>query len=211
MITRRARAVGVATALFLLGAGAGASAGDEPPPAQKTTYQPPLKPGTRAPIFQLRALDGAKVKLDELAYPGPAKSYAKKRPILLDFFRTDCVPCQHALPELVKLAAGLKAVGVDVILVALLEQEDGRGKLDRFLAANKLPFLVLVDENEYYAKKYLGNPVSLPATFLIDQDGGVVKTKYNARGSYEAYFGEAIHVIVPAYKPSAAPAEASKE
>src|SRR5262249_49179142 len=48
----------------------------------------PLKPGDKAPEFRLRAIDGAMVRLDELAYPGKEKNYAKKKPIFIDFFRT---------------------------------------------------------------------------------------------------------------------------
>jgi peroxiredoxin len=149
-----------------------------------------LKPGMPAPVFRLRALDGAMVRLDELAYPGKEKSYAKKRPVLLDFFRTDCVPCKNALPDLVKTANRVQSQGVDVILVALLEDDDGRGKLERFLAEAKLPLKIVVDEAQLFAKKYLGDPVTLPATFLIDQEGTIVKSKYGAAGTYEAYFGE---------------------
>jgi peroxiredoxin len=156
----------------------------------------PLKPGMSAPVFHLRALDGALVRLDELAYPGKEKSYAKKRPLLLDFFRTDCVPCKNALPDLVKVANRVQPEGVDVILVALLEEDDGRGKLDKYLAANKLPFKIVIDEAQHFAKKYLGDPVTLPATFLIDENGTVVKTKYGASGTYEAHFGEELNQVI---------------
>lgn len=156
---------------------------------------PPLKAGVPAPVFRLRAPDGGVVRLDELAYPGKEKSYAKKRPLFLDFFRTDCEPCKNALPDLVKLTNTVQPQGIDVILVALLEQDDGRQKLDRFLAEAKLPMKVVIDDNELFAKKYLGDPVTLPATFLIDQNGVVLKAKYGASGSYEAHFGESMRDI----------------
>src|SRR5687768_14912552 len=149
----------------------------------------PLKAGGAAPVFRLRALDGAMVRLDEIAYPGKEKSYAKKRPILLDFFRTDCKPCINAMPELVGLHKKYAAEGVEVLLVALLETEDGRKKLEKYLGEQKLPFKIVVDEAEHFAKLYLGDPVTLPATFLCDGPGTVAKAKYGASGTYDDYCG----------------------
>jgi peroxiredoxin len=156
----------------------------------------PLKPGVAAPVFRLRALDGAMVRLDEIAYPGREKSYAKKHPILLDFFRTDCKPCMNAMPELIGLHAKYAPQGIEVVLVALLEEQDGRGKLERYLAEKKLPFKIVLDEAEHFAKLYLGDPVTLPATFLIDETGTLRKVKYGASGTYQDYFGEEISAVI---------------
>lgn len=158
----------------------------------------PLEPGTAAPVFRLRALDGAMVRLDELAYPGKEKSYAKKQPVLLDFFRTDCKPCTKAMPDLVSVYNTYHPKGVEVILVALLEETEGRAKLEKYLAEQKLPFKVVVDEAEHFAKKYLGDPVTLPATFLIDENGTVKKTKYGASGTYEDHFGAELRAVIAA-------------
>ncbi len=152
--------------------------------------------GQPAPMFKLRALDGTLVRLDERAYPGKEKSYAKKRPVLVDFFRTDCGPCRTAMPELVKLHAAWSAQGLDVYLIALLEAEQGRAKLDAYLAEAKLPFPVLLDETEHFTKKYLGSTVSLPATYLISPEGVVLKTKHGAKGTLEAHFEPAIRAAV---------------
>lgn len=159
-----------------------------------------LKPGAAAPSFRLRALDGAMVRLDELAYPGKEKAYAKKKPIFLDFFRTDCLPCRGAIPDLIKLHQRYQPEGIEFILIALLEEEDGRSKLERFLIESKVPFRVVVDEAEHFSKKYLGDPVTLPATFLIDENGIVRKTKYGAAGTYQDHFGTEIETLMSAWK-----------
>jgi thiol-disulfide isomerase/thioredoxin len=145
-----------------------------------------------APVFQLRMIDGTKIRLDEIAYSGHEKRYAKKRPLLLDFFRTDCGPCRASMPELVEAYQNYHARGLEVVLVALVEPEDGIAKLEKYLAANPLPFTVVVDENETYSKKYLGNPVSLPATFLIDREGVLRASRYGAKGTLKATFGDGI-------------------
>ena len=45
-----------------------------------------------------------------------------------------------------------------------------------------------------------GDPVTLPATFLIDPEGNVVKAEYGASGTYEARFGEEIRQTVAKLK-----------
>ena len=130
--------------------------------------------GEPAPVFRLRDLSGSMVRLDELAYPGKEKSWAKKRPILLDFFRTDCRPCREALPELTALYERYQGAGLEVLIIALLESENGRSKLEEFLKESKLPFKVAIDESEHFTTRYLGKEAKLPATFLLDREGRIV-------------------------------------
>lgn len=146
--------------------------------------------GQPAPSFRLYTADRSLLfRLDERAYPGPEKKSAKKRPVFLDFFRTDCAPCRAALPELVKLHEAYSARGVEFAMIALLEPEDGQRKLAAFLADKKLPFTVLVDDTEHYAKKFLGPTAALPATFLLDRDGVIRKVKRGGQGTLEEHFG----------------------
>ena len=156
----------------------------------------------RAPlVHMMRALDGAIIRLDELAYPGREKSYAKKHPIFLDFFRTDCKPCLKAMPKLVEMYEKHQKAGLEVVLIALLEDgKDGRDKLEKYLATNKLPFKVAVDSTENVAKMYLGDLVTLPASFLIGRTGTLERVKYGASGSYEKHFEEAIAKVLKQHK-----------
>ncbi|MBK8012102.1 MAG: TlpA family protein disulfide reductase [Deltaproteobacteria bacterium] len=170
-----------------------------------STAKPAPKKGTQlelnvaAPDFRLRALDGAMVKLSDLAYPGRERSYAPKSPVFLDFFRTDCKPCLEAMPELVALNNKYAPRGLKVVLVALLEDQDGRGKLEQYLATQKLPFVVVVDGNQMFAKRYLGEVVTLPASFLIDREGLLKQSKYGAMGTYEEHFGADITATLEAH------------
>ena len=54
----------------------------------------------------------------------------------------------------------------------------------------------MLDQAEHFAKKYLGDPVTLPATFLIDRQGVLKKVKYGAKGTYSEFFGEDIKVVL---------------
>jgi peroxiredoxin len=151
---------------------------------------PPVKleVGMKAPAFQMFTPDiSQKVKLEDL----------KNRPVLLDFFRTDCAPCLAAMPDLVKFAERIQPDGVDVIVVALLEQgEDGLERLRRYIDEHKIKLRVIFDRNEDFTKLYVGDPASLPSTFLLDRDGKIVKIKRDAKGTYESFFGEAVAKLI---------------
>ena len=180
------------------------TAGTALPAAAETNPRP--KVGKPAPNLRLFTFDGArKVKLSDLAYPGRERPWAKKRPVLLDFFRTDCEPCLKAIPELVTLHDLYQPRGVEVVLVALLEETDGRQKLRAYLEMQKLPFIVLVDRNDFYATKYLGKTVSLPATFLIDRQGVLRGSKFDAKGSLLDHFRDALESVTAEHARAEAP------
>ncbi len=155
-----------------------------------------LTVGKPAPNFRIRALDGAMVRLDERAYAGREKGYAPKHPVLLDFFRTDCEPCIRALPQLVTLHESHHRQGLEVIMVALLEEDAGDRKLAQFLARHELPFVVVKDIHGHVAEKYMGKVVSLPATFLIDRTGILRKTKFSGRGNLETHLGTELSAVL---------------
>lgn len=137
--------------------------------------KPTVKVGDRAPDFSLRDLESNLVRLSDLAYPGEEKSWKKKKKVMLDFFRTDCKPCMKELPEVIKYHQAHKDE-VHVVLIALLESENGREKLDKFLKKNQVPFPVLVDSYETVAKKYImdGETCTLPSIFFLNKNGIVL-------------------------------------
>jgi len=128
--------------------------------------------GKAAPDFFLRDIQGIMHKLSDIAFKGKDTPWKKKKKVLLDFFRTDCKPCMKELPEVVAFHKNHKEK-VQVLMIALLEEEQGREKLNQWLDKTKPPFPVLVDAYETVAKKYIvkGDTVSLPSIFLIDENG----------------------------------------
>lgn len=155
---------------LLAGVGAVGTLGNPTSALARTRRATPLGVGSRAPRFRLRTMDRTLVRLGD--YLGS--------PIILDFFRTDCLPCRRALPELVDLSRRFEKQGVIVLLVALLEETDGKGKLNTFLAAHPVPFPVLVDETDFVSEKYLGKSASLPATFLVGRQGRIAARQLGA-------------------------------
>ena len=178
----------------------GAHALPQPAPAPARTPKAAparfLKIGRPAPRFRIRALDGALVRLDRLAYPGRSRRYNPKGPVLIDFFRTDCKPCIDALPQLVALHDKHSPNGLKVLMVALLEKDRGEEKLQAFLAENRVPFIVVKDITEHVAEKFMGERTALPATFLVDRNGVLRKTKFSAKGSLEAHLGDSLTAVM---------------
>lgn len=130
--------------------------------------------GKPAPTFSLRDREGALVSLEDFAYPGGERPNRPRRVVLLDFFRTDCAPCKKSLPKLAELQKRFAGKPIKVILVALLEEEEGQEKLDRFLKENPQPFLVLLDPYGTAAKKYIRNEkggYEIPSLFVLDRQG----------------------------------------
>lgn len=126
--------------------------------------------GEQAPAFSLRDQSRGLVALSDFVSPrGP------KRVLVIDFFRTDCKPCRTSLPKLRALAKEFAGRPVKFLMVALLEDDGGRAKLNAFLRTNPLPFPVLVDAYGVVAKKYIreGNGVKLPGLFVIGPTGKV--------------------------------------
>jgi peroxiredoxin len=126
-----------------------------------------------APTFALRDLEGALISLADLAYAGPQRPRRPKQVVVLDFFRTDCKPCRQGLPRLAALHRKLGGKGLRVLLIALLEEDEGQEKLERFLRAHPLPFPVLVDPYAVAGKRYVAKNggMQIPALFVIDRQG----------------------------------------
>ncbi|MBW2736272.1 MAG: TlpA family protein disulfide reductase [Deltaproteobacteria bacterium] len=145
------RALSVLLGLFLLPLSAGAK---------------PLEVGKRAPDFYLRDQSQALIHLADVT---------SGHVVVLDFFRTDCAPCKKSLAALKKVHQATKGKKVRVMILALLEEEEGEEKLARFFKQNPMPFQILVDAYGVVAKKYIrkGNSMQLPSLFVIDRKNRV--------------------------------------
>ena len=106
------------------------------------------------------------------------------------------------MPELIALHQVYSGKGLKVILVALLEEDAGRAKLERYVSENKLPFTIVVDANEHFSKKYLGDKIQLPSSFLINKQGTIIREKRGAKGSMKDYFSGDIDSLFVAPPPT---------
>ncbi|MGA2500107.1 MAG: TlpA disulfide reductase family protein [Tepidisphaeraceae bacterium] len=127
-------------------------------------------PGQAAPDFALEDLEGNTVKLADL----------KGSVVILDFWATWCGPCRAAMPHLNVIYEKHKAAGLKVFIVNQQEEKD---KVARFIEANKLTMPALLDLKAIVGKKYHVN--GIPTTVVIGRDGVVKQVHVGFGGSLD--------------------------
>ena len=112
-----------------------------------------------APELELRTLDGTRVNLSDF----------RGHPVLLSFWASWAGPCRREMPLLVALHEEYKKYG----LVILGVNDEGRPVARYFAKQEGLNFATLDDSS--LRARHLFRVRSIPAVFLIDQDGKVVR------------------------------------
>jgi peroxiredoxin len=116
-----------------------------------------LTAGTKAPEFELKAMDGKRFVLrDELA----------RGPVVLAFFKVSCPVCQYAFPFLERLERAYGHTNVRIIGVS---QNDPK----QTAAFNKefgVTFPVLLDDTATYPVSNAYGLTNVPTVFWIAQD-----------------------------------------
>lgn len=118
----------------------------------------------KAPDFNLKKLDGGRLKLGDLIGEGP---------VLLNFWASWCKPCAAEAPHLIDLyesygAQGFHVVGISVDNVSSISKVKAKAR------KLKLTYPVLLDPSSTYARKLQVNV--LPTNVLLDREGNIVRT-----------------------------------
>lgn len=156
-------------------------------PAAVAAGRQPLPAGD----FELRALDGRKVRLSDF----------RGKVVLLNFWTTWCTACVGEIPELIALqkqhANDLVVLGVSLDLVP---DDDGDhtpdpkevpGKVARTVQSRGINYPVFLDEQDEVGGRFNGG--ELPTTVIIDSEGNVRRRFVGARSLpvFEAMLAEA--------------------
>jgi peroxiredoxin len=119
-----------------------------------------LTVGTKAPEFELKAMDGRRFILsDELAHG----------PVVLAFFKVSCPTCQYAFPFLERLERAYGHAGVRIIGVSQNDPKQTAGFTKEF----GVSFPVLLDDRETYPVSNAYGITNVPTVFWIAQDGEI--------------------------------------
>jgi peroxiredoxin len=119
-----------------------------------------LTAGTKAPDFELKAMDGKSFVLSEELAHGP---------VVLVFFKVSCPTCQYALPFLERLERAYGHQGVRIIGVS---QNDPK-QTSAFTKEFGVTFPVLLDDTETYPVSNAYGLANVPSVFWIANDGEI--------------------------------------
>ena len=118
--------------------------------------------GTPAPLITVNDLAGASFRLDEL----------RGKYVLVDFWATWCAPCVAELPRLQANYAKYKDKGFEVVAVSL---DEAKAAAVDFVKARKLPWRQVHNGTSRGDLVEAFGVKSIPATFLIDPKGKIVR------------------------------------
>jgi peroxiredoxin len=119
-----------------------------------------LSPGTKAPNFTLRTLDGKSFTL---------KNCFKKPPkvVLVDIWATWCPPCRAEIPYIINLQ---KKYAKKAVVIVGIATDPKKETVKSFVKKMKINYTICLDPNA----KTVGDSYdvkSIPATYIIDKKG----------------------------------------
>ena len=121
----------------------------------------PSKPTEAAKLdFTLKDLNGHDVRLSDF----------KGKPLLINFWATDCGPCRLETPELVDLAAKYKDRGLTIIGISI---SDTPQDMRTFAAEFKVPYPLLVGAGRDDVADALGLGQAIPMSVFVTAAGTV--------------------------------------
>jgi peroxiredoxin len=152
-----------------------------------------LTVGTKAPGFELKAMDGRRFILHEELAHGP---------VVLAFFKVSCPTCQYAFPYLEQLERAYGHAGARMIGVSQNNPKDTAAFTREF----GVTFPVLLDDTDRYPVSNAYGLTNVPTVFWIAQGGeievssvGWVKADFEQVGRRMAESGNTAPAVV--FKP----------
>lgn len=157
--------------------------------------QEPVKAGENAPNFFLRFHSGESFYLSRTV--GAKARDNLRKPLVLSFFATWCIPCKKEIPQLEILQEKYPDVGI-----YLVDVNEPPKLLAEYLAEYDIKLEVLIDRYGKVSEKYgvvsdqgMGN---LPTLFIIGEDGKVILSHVGYKEGDEEEYDEILAKITSA-------------
>jgi thiol-disulfide isomerase/thioredoxin len=113
------------------------------------------------PAFKLTDVNTGK-DIDQTAWKGKV--------VLLNFWATWCGPCRMEIPDLIKLQDKYRE---KLVIIGLSIDEGSADGVKAFAAAQKINYPVAMVGDD--VEKLFGGILSVPSTFVVNADGGIVQ------------------------------------
>lgn len=128
-----------------------------------------VKVGDKAPLFELKTVEGDKVALSDY----------KGKGVILNFWGTWCEPCKEEMPDLNRMNKIYQSKGVEVLAVHV---RDSPQQVKQFFSElpEDVDLKVALDGSGDVMSAYNAN--DLPNTYIIDKDG-VIKAHHKGQMS----------------------------
>jgi peroxiredoxin len=119
-----------------------------------------LTAGTRAPQFELTAMDGSEFSLYDALSRGP---------VVAVFFKISCPVCQYALPYYERI---FRAYGNQSVTIVGVSQNQ-KSETAEFMKRYGITFPVVLDNAKTFPTSNEYGLTNVPTTFWISEDGGI--------------------------------------
>lgn len=154
-----------------------------------------LATGTRAPQFELFAMDGSKFILRDALQRGP---------VLAIFFKISCPVCQYALPYFERI---YKAYGNKKLTIVGISQNENRDTAG-FLKTYGINFPILLDDTKTFPVSNAYGLTNVPTAFWISDAGAIEVSSVGwVRREFEEIVRKAASAAGDAPKPLFQPTE----
>jgi thiol-disulfide isomerase/thioredoxin len=143
---------------------------------------------------------GDEIKVETIKKEGLDKLIKDRngKVLFLNFWATWCVPCREEFPDIVKLSEEYQNKNLDVVAISVDYPDEVESKIIPFLKKMNAKFTVYVNgfEKDDELIDTMGNGWwgAVPATFIIDKNGKVVKL-LNGKRSYKDFKKEIDSVL----------------
>jgi peroxiredoxin len=123
-----------------------------------------LTTGTKAPDFELHAIDGSRFSLSEELVRGP---------VVLAFFKVSCPTCQYAFPFLERLHRNYANQAREKRAAIFGISQNGTKDTAAFAKEFGTTFPMLLDDTNSYPVSNAYGLTNVPSIFWIAQDGEI--------------------------------------
>jgi len=113
----------------------------------------------------------------------------KGKPLILNFWGTWCPPCRREIPDLKKIYAEYKPMGLEIIGLAVNDTPD---KVRKFVEKSGLDWVMLIANRESATSYQIGT--GIPVTIFLDKDGNEISRAIGAR-DYDFFKREVEKII----------------